>query len=86
MIPISRELGDLIESWQEKIDTKNGFILRATDKHGNVSSTLSSGSIQLILNSLSDSKHDSNREIAFGGHSFRVGAAVYLLKQGSTLE
>ena len=39
-IPISTALGELIEMWREKISTKSGFILRAVDKHGNVSSSL----------------------------------------------
>ena len=38
VIPISHQLCNLIDLWMEKIDAKSGFILRAIDKHGNVSS------------------------------------------------
>ena len=86
VIPISRELGNLIETWRKTIDTKSGFILRAIDKHGNISSRLSPGSIQLILNCLSDSIITLDQGKTFSGHSFRVGAALDLLRKGETLE
>lgn len=86
VIPISRELGNLIETWRKTIDTEVGFILRAIDKHGNISSRLSPGSVQLILNCLSDSTITLYEGKTFSGHSFRVGAALDLLKQGETLE
>ena len=85
-IPISTALGELIEMWREKISAKSGFILRAVDKHGNVSSSFSPGSIQLILNRLSDSTTTYDLENTFSGHSFRVGAALDLLNRGETLE
>ena len=86
VIPISHELGSLIRGWQEKIGAKSGFILRAVDKHGNVSRQLSPGSIQLILKSVSNSINKSVEGTSFSGHSFRVGAALDLLKKGETLE
>ena len=86
VIPISTALGELIEMWREKISARNGFILRAIDKHGNVSSSLSPGSIQLILNCLSDSAASYRVGNTFSGHSFRVGAALDLLNRGETLE
>ena len=86
VIPISTALGELIEMWREKISAKSGFILRAVDKHGNVSSSLSPGSIQLILNCLSDSTTTYDFGNTFSGHSFRVGAALDLLNRGETLE
>ena len=86
VIPISTALGELIETWREKISARSGFILRAIDKHGNISSSLSPGSIQLILNCLSDSTTTYDSENTFSGHSFRVGAALDLLNRGETLE
>lgn len=86
VIPISTALGELIEMWREKISAKSGFILRAVDKHGNVSSVLSPGSIQLILNCLNDSTTAYDFGNTFSGHSFRVGAALDLLNRGETLE
>jgi integrase len=86
VIPISTALGELIEMWREKISARSGFILRAIDKHGNVSSSLSPGSIQLILNCLSDSTTTYDFGNTFSGHSFRVGAALDLLNRGETLE
>ena len=86
VIPISHELGSLIETWRKKIDAERGFILRAIDKHGNISSRLSPGSVQLILNRLSDSTTTLDQGKTFSGHSFRVGAALDLLKKGETLE
>jgi site-specific recombinase XerD len=86
VIPISTALGELIEMWREKISARSGFILRAIDKHGNVSTSLSPGSIQLILNCLSDSATTYRVGNTFSGHSFRVGAALDLLNRGETLE
>ena len=86
VIPISTALGELIEMWREKIGVGGGFILRAIDKHGNVSSKLSPGSIPLILNCLSDSMTTFDEGNTFSGHSFRVGAALDLLNRGETLE
>jgi site-specific recombinase XerD len=86
VIPISTALGELIERWREKISARRGFILRAIDKHGNVSSSLSPGSIKLILTCLSDSTTTCDLGNTFSGHSFRVGAALDLLNKGETLE
>ena len=86
VIPISHELCNLIKRWREKIGVSSGFILRAIDKHGNISSRLSPGSVQLILNCLSDSATTLDKGNTFSGHSFRVGAALDLLKKGETLE
>ncbi len=86
IIPISRELGNLIETWRKKIDAERGFILRSIDKHGNISSRLSPGSVQLILNCLSDSMTTCEEGNRFSGHSFRVGADLDLLGKGETLE
>lgn len=64
VIPISPEIGNSVESWREKIDTKSCFILQAIDKHDSASSKPSPGSIQIILNSLNESKCKSSRETA----------------------
>ena len=87
IIPISNELGNLIETWRDKIDVDSGFILRAIDKHGNVSSQLSPGSITIILNSIARGRVTSQNQCQyFSGHSFRVGAALDLLIQGEILD
>ena len=87
VIPISNELGNLIETWRDKIGVDTGFILRAIDKHYNVSSQLSPGSITIILNSIASGRVTSrNQSQYFSGHSFRVGAALDLLIQGETLD
>ena len=86
VIPISADLGYLIETWREQIDVTDGFILRAINKHGTVSSQLSPGSIPLILNRLSSLKNTATEENGLSGHSFRVGAALDLLRKGETLE
>ena len=86
VIPISNELRALIESWRQLIGARSGFILRAIDKHDNVSSKLSPGSIKSILTSLSNNMPRADERVAFSGHSFRVGAALDLLKRGETLE
>ena len=86
VIPISRELANLIETWRKTIDAKGGFILRAVDKHANVSSKLSPGSISMILCSLNNSNIECAGGYPLTGHSFRVGAALDLLNQGETLE
>ena len=86
IIPISHELGNLIKAWQDTIGAESGFVLRAIDKHGNVSSTLSPGSISLILCSLDNSNIECAGEYPLTGLSFRVGAALDLLRKGETLE
>jgi site-specific recombinase XerD len=87
VIPISHELGDLIEKWRENVGTDIGFILRAIDKHGNIASNLSPASISKILNSIAGSAASTSLPRKhFSGHSFRVGAALDLLIQGETLE
>ena len=85
VIPISLELANLIERWRAEIDAESVFILRSMDRHGNVSWSLSPGSIPLILRSLTNSERDNAKE-AMTGHSFRVGAALDLLNQGMSLE
>lgn len=86
VIAISRELGILIETWKEKTGATKGFILRAVNKHGSVSSQLSPGSIPIILNCLRNSITNANTGNSFSGHSLRVGAALDLLIKGETLE
>lgn len=85
IIPISHELGNLIETWRKKIDAESGFILRAIDRHGNVGRQLNPGSLQLILSSLDNMKRPHGKA-TFSGHSFRVGAALDLLKTGESIE
>ena len=85
VIPISYERTKLIESSRRRIGAESGFILRAIDKHENVSSQVSPGSIKLILSSLSNNITSSYAKAAFSGHSFRVEAALDMLKRGENL-
>jgi integrase len=86
VIPISPLLASLIEFWSLKINTSSGYILRAVDRHGDVKSRLSPASIQIILNSIAHSSGSAGKRAEFSGHSFRVGAALDLLRNGATLE
>lgn len=86
IIPISPLLGKLIQSWSREINTSYGYILRAVDRHDNVNSQLSPASIQMIVNAISHSRPSDEKRTAFSGHSFRVGAALDLLRNGATLE
>ena len=87
IIPISRDLEQLINFGRLTLEADpKSFILRSIDKHGNVGQSLAPGSIPMILNTIKNriAHPDSLRE--FSGHSFRVGAALDLLKSGVPIE
>ena len=85
ILPISRELSDLLENWRSVIN-EEGFILRSINRHGHFGINLHPASISTILKALQkDLKIDSDEQ-PLSGHSFRVGAALDLLEQGEPLE
>ena len=84
ILPISRELSDLLENWRSVIN-EEGFILRSINRHGHFGINLHPASISTILKALQkDLKIDSDEQ-PLSGHSFRVGAALDLLQQGEPL-
>ena len=85
LILISTPLHGLITEWQDKYHLK-GVILKSVDRHGNIGEKLNSGSIGTILNRLKASLGSEAKNCRFSGHSFRVGAAIDLLKAGVSLE
>ena len=84
-MPISRKLSDLIHAWKIAIGAQGGYILRAIDKHGNVSPKLSTGALSLILNSITCDGH-CGTEPKFSSLSFRLGGAITLFTEGLTFE
>ena len=63
-----------------------GYILRSINRHGHLGSNLHPASISTLLKGLQkDLKMDSDEQ-PLSGHSFRVGAALYLLEQGEGIE
>ena len=85
VLAISDNLLSLIKKWQT-LASSEGYILRSIDKHGNIGKSLNPASISTILKSLQDSVKTSPNEPPLSGHSFRVGAALDLLKEGEPLE
>jgi site-specific recombinase XerD len=85
VLPISDNLLSLIKKWKTLVSSE-GYILRSIDKHGNIGKSLNPASISTILKSLQDGVKTSSNEQALSGHSFRVGAALDLLKEGEPLE
>ena len=85
ILPISRELFDLLEKWRSIINDE-GYILRSINRHGHFGSNLHPASISTILKALQkDLRIDFDKQ-PLSGHSFRVGAALDLLEQGEPLE
>lgn len=64
----------------------DGLILRSVDRHGTVGNRLNHGSINVILRRLKASLVHEVPCYNFSGHSFRVGAAIDLLRAGASLE
>jgi site-specific recombinase XerD len=85
LVPISDPLNTVIMDWQDKHQLE-GVILKSVDRHGNVGNRLNSGSIGAILNGLKANLGNDAQNCRFSGHSFRVGAAIDLLKAGASLE
>jgi integrase len=82
LLPISKELYDLIKDWKEV--AKESYILRGIKPNGVLTQKLSPGSINIILRNL-QSNAELNIEPPLSGHSFRVGRALDLLDSGESL-
>ena len=79
ILPISQELFDLLEKWRSMISDE-GYILRSINRHGHFGNNLHPASISTILKALQkDLKMDSDEQ-PLSGHSFRVGAALDLVR------
>jgi len=85
ILPISRELFDLLENWRSVINDE-GYILRSISRHGHIGNNLHPASISTILKALQKDQNMDANEQPLSGHSFRVGAALDLLEQGEPLE
>jgi len=85
VLPISRELLDLIVKWRE-IAGNDGFILRSINRHEHIGTNLNPASISTILKTLQKGLKTVSIQQPLSGHSFRVGAALDLLEQGESLE
>ena len=85
VLPISKELLDLIVKWRE-IAGNNGFILRSINRHEHIGTNLNPASISTILKTLQEGLKTVSKQQPLSGHSFRVGAALDLLEQGESLE
>ena len=85
VLPISKELLDLIVKWRE-IAGNDGFILRSINRHEHIGTNLNPASISTILKTLQEGLKTVSKQQPLSGHSFRVGAALDLLEQGESLE
>ena len=81
LIPISDELAALIKRWARMIHSTSGPILRSVNRGGNVGDHLCDGAITNILVDL-QYRARLRHVPEFSGHSFRVGAALDMLKEG----
>lgn len=87
-IPISETLYDLIQAWQKRAGTTEGYILRGVDRGQNIGKQLTPHSINCILQKLQTTALPERKfaEFRLSGHSFRVGSAIDLLTSGIPLE
>ena len=85
MLPISEELLNLLEKWKEIVGCE-GYILRSINKHGHIGDSLNPASISTILKTLQEGLKSGTNQQPLSGHLFRVGAALYLLEQGESME
>lgn len=80
-IPVSRRLFTMINEWSERIDEREGPILRSVTHDGRVGKSLDGNSLSRILKRLQQ-KANLTDIPPLSGHSFRVGAAIDLLERG----
>ena len=85
LIPISNELVEMINHWQDCIKQTNGYILRSFKRDLSVRESLDPAALNKILKTL-QRKAKLHNIGELSGHSFRVGAAVDLLDKGVPLE
>jgi len=85
LIPISDELVEMINHWQESIKQTDGYILRSFKRNLSIRESLNPAALNKILKFL-QRKAKLQKIGELSGHSFRVGAAVDLLDKGVPLE
>ena len=85
LIPISNELVEMINHWQDKIRQTDGYILRSLKRDLSVRESLDPAALNKILKTL-QRKAKLHNIGELSGHSFRVGAALDLLDKGMPLE
>ena len=85
IIPISRELSELISSWSLTINQDSGYILRSFKRNLFTNPSLTPASINHIFKDLQRQARMSQIG-ELSGHSFRVGAALDLLNKNTPLE
>ena len=84
LIPISEELVEMINHWQDRIKQTHGYILRSFKRDLSVRESLDPAALNKILKALQ--RKSQMKDIGeLSGHSFRVGAAVDLLDKGVPL-
>ena len=74
-----------MQYWKEIVGT-GGYILRSINRHGHIGDNLSPVSVSTILKRLQNKLNTVSTQKSLSGHSFRVGAAIALLKQGETIK
>jgi len=85
LIPISDELIEMINHWQDRIKQTDGYILRSFKRDLSVRESLDPAALNKILKTLQ--RKAKLKDIGeLSGHSFRVGAAVDLLDRGVPFE
>jgi len=85
LIPISDELVEMINHWQDKIKLTDGYILRSFKRDLSVRKSLDPAALNKILKLL-QRKAKLHNIGELSGRSFQVGAAVDLLDKGVPLE
>ena len=85
ILPIRQELFDLLGKWKG-IAGNESYILRSINKHGHIGYSLNPARTSAILKTLLEELKSGSNEQPLNGHSFRVGAAIYLLEHGEPLE
>ena len=87
-IPISETLNQLIQTWQNRVGTPEGYILRSVDRDQRIGEKLEPHSINYNLQKLQAAALPEKQlsDFRLSGHSFRVGTAIDLLTSGTPME
>ena len=85
LIPISDELVETINHWQDSTKQTDDYILRSFKRDLSVRESLDPAALNKILKALQRKAKMKDRG-ELSGHSFRVGAAVDLLDRGVPFE
>ena len=77
---------DLIDVWLRASKLERGCIFRAVDRHGNVSASLTPGTVSRVYKQMcKEAGHDPDEIKATSGHSTRVGMAQDMAAAGIDL-